>query len=294
MNSIKNIYAGFVFTLLGLMIGLTLMPASLYGVQDQRPGKDSRTTLELVRNGGCEAPLVDGEIPEWVEVVGNRWTQRDSSPDPYEGQHYFFAGISTQAELRQDVELADYVDLIDTGNHLFEFSAYVQSWPQSPSDISRIVLEYLDQDKTEILGSYDSGDYFITDAWVLVSHNLVAPIGTRYIRIRLISTRREGSNNDGYYDAVSLRTGFASPQAVAGLSLSITGADLTLAWAAVVQDTAGNPITISEYRIYADDQPYFVCDPNSLVGTVNEPQIDFPGWAGSADKKFFKVISVMD
>lgn len=250
--------------------------------------------VELVRNGGCEAPLVNGEIPEWVEVVGTGWTQRGTSPDPYEGQHYFFAGAIRNAELSQDVELADYVDLIDTGNHLFEFSAYVHSWPQSPSDISRIVLEYLDQDKTEILGSFDSGDYFITEAWVLVSHSIIAPIGTRFIRIRLISTRREGSNNDGYYDAVSLRTGVASPQAVAGLSLSITGADLSLDWAAVVQDTAGNPITISEYRIYADDQPYFVCDPNSLVGTTNQLQIDFLGWAGSADKKFFRVISVMD
>ena len=165
MNSIKNVYAGFVFTLLGLMVSLTMMPAALYGAQDQRPDKDSRTMVELVRNGGCEAPLVNGEIPEWVEVVGTGWTQRGTSPDPYEGQHYFFAGAIRNAELRQDVELADYVDLIDTGNHLFEFSAYVHSWPQSPSDISRIVLEYLDQDKTEILGSFDSGDYFITEAW---------------------------------------------------------------------------------------------------------------------------------
>ncbi|MDD4277888.1 MAG: hypothetical protein PHT37_08370 [Candidatus Cloacimonetes bacterium] len=64
MNSIKNVYAGFVFTLLGLMVSLTMMPAALYGAQDQRPDKDSRTMVELVRNGGCEAPLVNGEIPE--------------------------------------------------------------------------------------------------------------------------------------------------------------------------------------------------------------------------------------
>ena len=32
----------------------------------------------------------------------------------------------------------------------------------------------------------------------------LAPAGTRYLRIRLISTRHNGSNNDGYYDDLSL------------------------------------------------------------------------------------------
>ncbi|MDD4277273.1 MAG: hypothetical protein PHT37_05230 [Candidatus Cloacimonetes bacterium] len=294
MDNTKNVYAGFVFTLLGLMVGLSLMPAALYAVQDQRPERDSRTMVELVRNGGCEAPLVNGEIPEWVEVVGTSWTQRQNDPSPYEGQHYFFAGANNRAELRQDVELAAYADLIDTGNHLFEFSAYVQSWPQDPADISQIILEYLNHDKTGILGNFDFGEHSTITHWVPLSHDIIAPTGTRYIRIRLISIKRNATNNDGYFDAVSLQTGIATPLAAEGLSIFITGADLTLEWAPVVQDSAGNPITISEYRIYAADQPYFVCDSASLVGTSNQPQIEFLGWAGLADRKFFQVISVMD
>ncbi|MDD3103591.1 MAG: hypothetical protein RBR69_02580 [Candidatus Cloacimonadaceae bacterium] len=289
MKDIKN-----VFVLLGLILVLAVKPAALYGSQDQGLGRDSRNMVELVRNGGCEAPLVNGEIPEWEEVIGTTWTQRSTNPSPYEGQYYFFAGANNHAELRQDVELDAYADLIDTGNHLFEFSAYVQSWPQSPADASQIILEYLNHDKTQILGSHDFGEHSTTTHWVPLLHEIIAPLRTRFIRIRLISIKYNATNNDGYFDAVSLRTGIAMPLAAEGLSIFVTGADLTLQWAPVIQDTAGNPITVSEYRIYADDQPDFVCEANSLVGTTNQPQIEFPGLAGSADRKFFKVVSVVD
>ena len=54
------------------------------------------------------------------------------------------------------------------------------------------------------LDSIDLGEYYNTSEWVQVTDTTLAPIGTRFIRIRLISTRYNGSNNDGYYDGLSL------------------------------------------------------------------------------------------
>ena len=158
----------------------------------------------LIMNPGCEDSLVNGEIPHWTEIVGNNWTRRIASPIPYEGSAYFFPGVAVLAELQQEVDVSMYAADIDNELLEFIFEGYVRSYPQSPLDQSRIVLEFLDSTKTAKLDSVDSGNYANSSAWVQISDTSIAPQGTRNIRIRLISTRRSGSNNDGYYDALSL------------------------------------------------------------------------------------------
>lgn len=251
-----------------------------------------RGWVELVNNGGCEADLIGGNIPAWVEVVGAVWTQRSSNPEPYEGEHYFFAGAGASAELRQDADLAAYAGLVDNGNQSFVFDAYVRSWDQSPADISQLILEFLNHDKSQILASHDFGQHSNTSAWVHLTHSRLAPVGTRYIRIRLISIRRSGNNNDGYFDAISLRTYIPELPAPQNLEISTLGNDLFLSWDPVTQDSAGNPVTISNYMVYAADYPDFVCNTATFVGSVTDPQILLPGWAGMHDKGFFAVRAV--
>jgi hypothetical protein len=158
----------------------------------------------LILNPGCEDTLVNGEIPHWMEVLGTGWTQRTASPDPYEGLAYFFPGVAALAELDQDVDVTAYKSAIDNGTQSFIFDGYVQAYPQNPPDQSRIILEFLDSLKTAKIDSFDSGNYSNTSEWVQISDTSHAPSGTRHIRIRLISTRNAGSNNDGYYDGLSL------------------------------------------------------------------------------------------
>jgi hypothetical protein len=162
--------------------------------------------VELILNGGCEDPLIDGEIPHWTEIVGSNWTQRGTDPSAYEGDYYFYAGPGSSAELDQDINVSAYADLIDSGSQNYAFSGYVRSWHQSPADLSRIIIEYLNADKTVVLTSYDSGTHSNTSSWLQLTNNTFAPPGTRNIRIRLISVRRNGTNNDGYFDALSLKT----------------------------------------------------------------------------------------
>lgn len=256
------------------------------------PGWLVAQTIELVSNGGCEASLVGGNIPAWVEAVGPNWTQRNSNPSPYEGLNYFFAGAGASAELRQDVDLTGLADLVDGGGQSFSFSARVRSYEQSPPDISQIILEYLNHDKSVVLAAHDLGQHANTDAWVELTHSRLAPSGTRFIRIRLISIRRAGTNNDGYFDAVSLTTQIPELPPPQNLELLVNGADLLLSWDPVTQDTAGNPVSISVYMVYADDTPDFICGPDNLAGSVVPPQITLPGWAGMEDRMFFRVRAV--
>ena len=160
----------------------------------------------LLLNPSNDESLIAGEIPQWVEVEGSNWTQRSTSPEPNHGESYFFAGVSQNAELRQDVDVSAYSTEIDNGEQSFKFIGYVRAWPQSPSDSSRVIIEFRDMANTEILTSFDSNEHDQTISWKKISDTRLAPLGTRFIRIRLISTRYSGSNNDGYFDGLSLTT----------------------------------------------------------------------------------------
>jgi gliding motility-associated-like protein len=159
----------------------------------------------LILNPGCEKALVSNEIPDWTEVKGSTWTQRTSNPAPFEGNGYFYPGTSAvDAELRQDIDVSSLACTIDNGNQDFDFAAYVQSYNQSPADITQIIIECRNSTNSSVLYSYDSGTNNNTTSWKKVNSTISSPSGTRWLRIRLISTFQAGANNDGYYDSLYL------------------------------------------------------------------------------------------
>ncbi|MCF7996474.1 MAG: hypothetical protein K9L32_07805 [Chromatiaceae bacterium] len=159
----------------------------------------------LIVNPGNEDPLVGGEISGWTEVIGSNWTQRSSNPAPFEGNNYFFAGVGALGELAQSIDVSAYSASIDSGLQNFFFEGYVRSFNQSPTDTTQIIVEFLDISSVA-LDSFDSGPFSNTSSWHLVADSRFAPALTRSISIRLISDRNSGSNNDGYFDALSLTT----------------------------------------------------------------------------------------
>lgn len=191
----------------GRLVLVTLLVVSIFILTCQcgksTPEQEDQISKNLIQNPCCEDVLVDGEVPYWTEAVGTSWTQRTANPDPYEGTAYFFAGVVANAELSQMVDVSTFAAAIDSGTQQFTFKGYVRSFNQSPADSSKIILEYLDDIQAEIQ-EFDSGDIINKTSWQMVSDTRFAPMGTRWIRIRLISTRYSGSNNDGYYDALSL------------------------------------------------------------------------------------------
>ena len=160
---------------------------------------------ELITNPGNDLPLAGGEISGWTEAVGTDWQKRTSNPPPQAGDAYFFAGTGALAELSQTIDVSAFSASIDAGNQQFDFSGYVRSFVQSGPDASQIILEFEDSAGT-VLEAFDSSQITNTTAWQLVSDSRIAPANTRAIEVRLISTRNSGSNNDGYFDSLSLTT----------------------------------------------------------------------------------------
>lgn len=157
----------------------------------------------LVVNPGNELALVNGNIPGWTEVQGTLWGQRSSNPPAHEGAHYFFAGAGALALLRQDVDVAHLAPVIDAGQMAFDFSGWARSFLQSNLDTSTFIVTLLNSQSTPLL-AYDSGALRNTDSWQQVQTRLPAPAGTRTVRIDLLATRFAGTNNDGYFDSLSL------------------------------------------------------------------------------------------
>lgn len=167
------------------------------------------SAANLLVNPSNDLALVGGEISGWTEVVGSGWTQRDHDPAPFDGSNYFFAGAGSTATLRQTVDVSSFASAIDAGTQSFDFNGYVRGW-QTQSDTSQIVLSYLDSGSA-VLGSFDSGAIANPASWLLVSNTWLAPAQTRAIQVDLIATRHDGSNNDGYFDGLSLTASAATP-----------------------------------------------------------------------------------
>jgi len=168
----------------------------------------------LVFNGSNEQPTpVENQIQGWTAVSGD-WSSRSASPNPFDGNQYFFAGVAALAELRQDVDVTEFSASIDAGQQSFSFEGYVNSFPQTLIDATQIVVEYRDAANTAVLSSFDTGVIRQADNWLRQADTRIAPVGTRRIRVRLIATRAQGGNNDGYFDAISLRAGTANTASV--------------------------------------------------------------------------------
>jgi hypothetical protein len=225
----------------------------------------------LLVNGDNEANLVGGLIPNWTAVSGT-WTQGTSATGvpPFNGTKFFFANSSSVAELRQDVDVTAWAATINARTQQFDFSAWVRSKNESPTDIARIIIEYRDATNTNVLASLDSGAMIATDDWTLASDRRTAPAGTGFIRVRLIATRADSSGtNDAYFDQVVLR-------ALGGIGVKLrgiisddglpAGSTVTSNWTRntvignVIFEDAANPITTAVF-----DTP-----PNSsTVGNAN-------------------------
>jgi gliding motility-associated-like protein len=174
----------------------------------------------LLKNPDCELPSTSGTIPSWTNVVGNLWNVRQLDPLAQNGVSYFSPGQIKNAELSQTIDVSDYACSIDAGIQSFIFGGYVYSFNQQPQDEARIIVQYLSVTNA-ILTSYDSGNKTPLGIWEKLTNTTLAPVGTRSIRIRLISTRQSGTDNDGDYDNLSL---IPSPAKVTIDTVQITSA----------------------------------------------------------------------
>ncbi|HET9767242.1 MAG TPA: Calx-beta domain-containing protein, partial [Thermoanaerobaculia bacterium] len=160
----------------------------------------------LLANPGAELSSGVGTVPGWTAVTGTQWQTRATDPLPAEGNAYFFPGSTQYAELVQDVDVSAYASRIAAGTQYFSFEGRLRTRDEQPSDAARIVVEYRDAANAVVLGAFDSGDLVSPTEWRAVTDIRTAPVGTAKVRVRLLATRFAGTPDDGYFDALVLRS----------------------------------------------------------------------------------------
>ena len=153
----------------------------------------------LIINPGAEQTINSGG---WEMVQGD-WTTRGSNPAPQNGAAYFYPLNSETAQLSQVIDLSADSVAIAQGLVTYIFTGYVRSFDQEPSDEAQILLEYRNAADSTV-ARFDSGLVTSLDNWQLLGDTTIAPSGTTTAIINLIARRKNGTNNDAFFDNLSL------------------------------------------------------------------------------------------
>lgn len=158
---------------------------------------------ELLKNSGAEDAWQTGVLPGWI-ALQVPWGIRKSDPAPADGEAYLSPTPSPIAELFQDVSLAPFNRVGAATPLEANFHCSVRSFMQLSPDTTQVILEFRDGNR-RVLESWDSGKVASIHAWTELSEAHPIPSKAKWIRVRLISIRSGGLDNDGYFDNVSLK-----------------------------------------------------------------------------------------
>ena len=117
----------------------------------------------------------------WIELTG-AWTFGFASPAAIDGDAYLVG----EGELIQDIDLSAFADRIDGTGLSFLISAGLGQNAGSTAH-TRLVAEFRDATNSAVLGIWDSGAIMAQGTWAEVSHEEIAPSGTRFVRFSLQS-----------------------------------------------------------------------------------------------------------
>ena len=161
----------------------------------------------LLVNAGAEERGSGDALPGWRRTTGHVERLRLDALEPVDGRAVFFGGIdpAPTAELVQDVDLGAYADRIDGGTQRFELRAWVRTFEETPPDVVRLVVEYLDAGGS-VLDRFDSGELTSPFGWSEVVDARPAPPSTRSARLRLEAIRFNGQEIDAFVDALVFRS----------------------------------------------------------------------------------------
>ena len=151
------------------------------------PGSAS-AAANLLKNGNAS----DG-MNEWTNA-GGYWTTGTSEVSPYDGA-FFWPGKCEAGELYQDVSLSG----IPKGRVLI-LTAMCRDY--SGNDVCRLQLSFLSGDGTVLLSDYQE---YAQSSWASVGVRLTVPAGAAAARVSLIARRNSGTDNDCYFDNITLQ-----------------------------------------------------------------------------------------
>jgi hypothetical protein len=189
----------------------------------------NRINTSLLINGSAEDDAPD--IYGWTaltkgadcsgsggwRIIGNQ----GGYPLAKDGAYIFFPGCYTNGievyELYQDINLTAFANDIDLGIQPFIFNGSVRSFEQAPRDSAQMIVEYRDASNI-VLAAYNTGLNGNTADWDLKTDTRIAPVGSRTVRVRLLSHHFNANSVDSYFDDLSFNALPASSRSLCGPS----------------------------------------------------------------------------
>jgi len=114
----------------------------------------------------------------------------------------------------------------------------MQVYTQSPPDQAEFIIEYRNSANTTVLTSYTTGLTSNEGTWTFYSNTTTAPVGTRYIRVRLLAKLNTGPSIDGYFDNLSLTTNIPLPVVLSSFTAATDNSKVKLVWTTSSQSGA--------------------------------------------------------
>jgi len=169
---------------------------------------ESAYSPNLLNNGDAENGVLG-----WVIEMGifeSLEAYECNGVEPHSGDYYFSVGglceTTDYAEVYQDATVDEYFDCIDNGGASVRFSGFLSDW--GGDDQPEMYLLFLNDSGTIILEGESMST--LNSSWTEFEQFTLIPEGTATIRTVLTGTRNAGSDNDSYFDDLSVNI-FTSP-----------------------------------------------------------------------------------
>lgn len=159
-------------------------------------------TANLLLNNDAESGITN-----WTGDIESLTSNECNSVPTYEGSNFFAVGGVCANEQDtglafQNIDVSSYASQIDAQTYLVEYSGYLRSFANN-NDLPELYVEFLDENNVSISTTVAVSN--TTPIWTLKSSNAIIPVGTRTLKVTLRGNRLAGSDNDSYYDALSIR-----------------------------------------------------------------------------------------
>ncbi len=117
---------------------------------------------------------------------------------PHEGSYFFWPsrGNLPFTQIYQDVDVSGY-----SSDSYFYLSGWLANWDQSPHDKATLAIAAFDNNGNQL---FHASREHRNPSWGYYEIFSQLPVGTQKLRVYLIATRYVGSDNDAYFDDLSL------------------------------------------------------------------------------------------
>ena len=160
------------------------------------------STSNLLLNGDAELGTTN-----WAGDIESISSNECGSVPAHEGGKLFaVGGVCTNEQAlgiaNQNIDISTYALQIDSSNYAVEYAGFLRSFATG-NDQPEMYIEFLDAGNA-LLGTTPSLLNTI-DQWLYQSGNVAVPSGTRTLNVVLKGTRLIGTDNDSYFDALSVK-----------------------------------------------------------------------------------------